>query len=155
MSVTLLHKNIYLNYTASYYETKVNLVRCQIMKFHIFCKVMYLFKCKTKIFPLNLALKHGRSCSIHVWSTEIRLQHTGSLWTGPCRAKWRPGLPNHVRPVLFWDITQCRMVIPYPHFGTSYRSQLPGSRNPKQRTEHNGSYLTQYFLKDLVLRLIS
>jgi len=47
-------------------------------------------------FPLNLALKLGRSCSIHVWSTEIRPQQTGSLRPRPCRAKWRRGSQNHV-----------------------------------------------------------
>jgi hypothetical protein len=36
------------------------------------------------------------------------------------------------------------MAMPYRHFGTNYQSQLQGSRNPKQRTEHNESYLTQY-----------
>jgi len=36
------------------------------------------------------------------------------------------------------------MVIPYRHFGKTYQSLLQESKNPKQRTEHNGSYLTQY-----------
>jgi len=36
---------------------------------------------------------------------------TGLFWTGPCRAKPRHVLPNdHEWSLLFWDITQCRVV---------------------------------------------
>jgi hypothetical protein len=64
-----------------------------------------------EVLPLNLALK----CEVvlnshmkhHTW-----LKQTGSLWTGPCRAKPRPASPNHARSVLFWDITQSTVVIP-------------------------------------------
>ena len=29
-----------------------------------------------------------------------------------------------MRSALFWDIMQCRVVIPYQHFGTVYQSHL-------------------------------
>jgi len=62
---------------------------------------------------------------------------TGTFWTGPCRAKPNPASPNHVRSAFFWDITQCRVVIPHQHFVTTYWSQFQRSRNPKERNEHN------------------
>jgi hypothetical protein len=34
---------------------------------------------------------------------------------------------------LFWDIAQSRVAIPYRRFGTTYRSHLQGSRNPKRK----------------------
>ena len=71
------------------------------------------------------------------------LCHTGSFWTGPCRAKPSPASPNHVKSALFWDITQCRAVIPHRHFVTTHWSQLQMSRNPKDRTQHNRK-LTQF-----------
>jgi hypothetical protein len=37
-----------------------------------------------------------------------------------------------MRSALFWGITQRRMVILYRRFGTTYRSYLQGSRNPKR-----------------------
>ena len=70
--------------------------------------------------------------------------HIGLLWTQPYRAKTRPASPNHVRSVLLCDITQHRAVILHWHFGTTYRSQFHGSRNPKERREHDSS-LTQSF----------
>ena len=67
-------------------------------------------------------------------------RQTQSLWTGPCRVKPRPSLPNHhVTATLFWDITQQRAVIPYQHFGSTYQPPLQRSRNANGRTEHNWS----------------
>jgi len=37
-----------------------------------------------------------------------------------------------LRSVLFWNITQCMVVIPYKYFRTTYRSYLQGSRNPRR-----------------------
>jgi hypothetical protein len=36
-----------------------------------------------------------------------------------------------LRSALFWDVTQRRVVIVYRRFGKTYRSHLPGSRNPR------------------------
>jgi len=65
---------------------------------------------------------------------------TGSLWTGLCRAKPSPAASNRrVRSVLLWDITQCRVVIPYWHFRTTYRYHLQRSANQReeQTTDFN------------------
>jgi len=32
----------------------------------------------------------------------------------------------HVKSALFWDFMQCRMLVSYPHFGTSNWSQIQG-----------------------------
>ena len=56
------------------------------------------------------------------------------------RAKPRPSSPNHhVICVLFWDIIECGVIIPYRHFGTTCCSHLQGPRNPKERIERNWS----------------
>jgi len=70
---------------------------------------------------------------------------TGTFWTGPCRAKPNPASPNHVRSAFFWDITQCRVVIPHQHFVTTYWSQFQRSRNPKERNKHNRKLIQFYF----------
>jgi len=58
--------------------------------------------------------------------------------TGPCETKPRPALPNHHgRYLLYWDITQCRVAIPYQYFVTTCQSELLESRNPKDRKESN------------------
>jgi len=75
---------------------------------------------------LNLYVKHHQDHG--------KLDHS---WTGPWGAEPRPA--NHVYSTLLWDITQCRTVIPYQNVGTAYRSQHQGSRNWKERTEHNWS----------------
>jgi len=36
-----------------------------------------------------------------------------------------------MRSAFFWDITQRTVVINYRRLGTTYRSQLEGSRNPR------------------------
>jgi len=38
-----------------------------------------------------------------------------------------------MRYVLFWDITQCMVVIPNQNFGTTYWSHLQRSRNPRSK----------------------
>jgi len=35
---------------------------------------------------------------------------------------------------LFWDVTQCRLVVGYRRFGTTYWSHLQVSMNPKRRS---------------------
>jgi len=60
-----------------------------------------------KAFSLNLALKYARS-------HQTGPRQTGLIWTRPCTDKPRPAPPNrYMRCVLFWDITQCRVLIPY------------------------------------------
>jgi hypothetical protein len=39
-----------------------------------------------------------------------------------------------VRSVLFWDVTQCRVLIPYQCFGTTCCSHLHRSTNGKEQT---------------------
>ena len=56
-------------------------------------------------------------------------QKTWSLWTRPCGAKLRPASSNHMRSVLFWDITQHRVVIPYQRFRTVCWPHLQVLRN--------------------------
>ena len=38
--------------------------------------------------------------------------------------------------MLFWDLTQRRLVMPYQHFGTTCRSHLQGSSGPRRTTLH-------------------
>ena len=38
----------------------------------------------------------------------------------------------YVRSALFWVVTPRRMVVPYRHFGTIYRSHRQGSRSPNK-----------------------
>jgi hypothetical protein len=51
-----------------------------------------------------------------------------------------------VRSALFWDITQCRVVILYRRFGTTYPSHLKGSGSPrrKKRIQKYHSTLSNY-----------
>ena len=42
-----------------------------------------------------------------------------------------------LRSILFWDVTQRIVVIPYRRFGKTYRSHLQGSRNPSRRLPRN------------------
>ena len=90
-------------------------------------------------FSWNLVPKYVRSDS----RTKRRStpHQTGSLWTGPCPAKPRPVLLNC--PVILRDITQRRVVIRYRHFETTFQPQIQRSGNPKYRTEHVRSSLTQ------------
>jgi len=53
------------------------------------------------------------------------------------RTMWSQTKACITKSLLFWAITQWRVVIPYRHFGTTYRSHLQGSRNPKERREHD------------------
>ena len=39
-------------------------------------------------------------------------------------------LPPRHTFALAWDITQCRVIIPYRRLGTTHRFYLKGSRNP-------------------------
>jgi hypothetical protein len=41
-----------------------------------------------------------------------------------------------MRSAFFWDITRRRVVNVYRRFGTTYRSNLHGSRVPKERRSH-------------------
>jgi len=110
-------------------------------------KLPYLLDCKMRFFPYCGA-----------WICEVILnshmkRQTRPCQTGPCRAKPRPASPNHVRSVLFWDIRQSRMGILQWHSGTTCQSQLQGSRNPKERTQHDRCLLTQSSFLGLPLRL--
>jgi hypothetical protein len=70
-----------------------------------------------------------------VFSWNLALHQTGSLWTRTCGAKPSPALPNcHVRSPVFWDVMHRWVVIPYKCFGTTCRSHLQRSRNPKQQS---------------------
>ena len=69
-----------------------------------------------EVFSLNFLLKVSEVVlNLHM-KHQTGLCQTGSLWTGPCRAKRSCALPNHhARYALFWDIMQLRRVIPYLH----------------------------------------
>ena len=60
------------------------------------------------------------------------MQLPGHNWK--CTAgNWKPALIQptfSLRSALFWDVTQRIVVIPYGRFGTTYRSELQGPRNP-------------------------
>jgi hypothetical protein len=47
-----------------------------------------------------------------------------------------------MRSVLFWDITQRRVVIIYRCFGTTYLSHLQGSRSPRRKELLHFDFLT-------------
>jgi len=74
-----------------------------------------------------------------------RLRQTVSLRTRPCGTN--QGVLRKIIKGDMWasGIMQCTVVIPYWRFGTTYRSPLQGSRNPKEITQHNWSSLTQSF----------
>jgi len=40
--------------------------------------------------------------------------------------------------MLFWDLTQCRLVVYYLRFGTTYHSHLQGTRNKDFTTLEKG-----------------
>ena len=42
-----------------------------------------------------------------------------------------------LRSGLFWDITQCRVAIPYRRFGKTYRSHRQRSRNQRRKSVKN------------------
>ena len=44
-----------------------------------------------------------------------------------------PSAAKLIRSALFWDITQCRVVILCRRFGTTYRPHIQGSRSPKRK----------------------
>jgi len=71
--------------------------------------------------------------------------HTVSLWIGPCGAKPRPALPNHVRSAFYQDITKHRVVIPHWCFGTTSQSQLQGPENPRESRAQQTSDKNFYF----------
>jgi len=78
-------------------------------------------------------------CEI-IWNSRMKHQtrpcQTRSLWTRLCGAKLRPALPNHhVKSLLYWDIMQCQMAVPFWCFRTTYWPHLQTSRNPKR--EHS------------------
>jgi hypothetical protein len=60
---------------------------------------------------------------------------SGLLWTGPCRVKPRPALPNHVRSALSWDIAWHRVVIPYHCFWTIYWLHFQRRKYKKNRNK--------------------
>jgi len=53
-----------------------------------------------------------------------------------------------MRSALFWDITQRTAVISYRRFGTTYRSPLRGSKNPRRK---GPKWLSRNVGKDLPL----
>jgi len=62
------------------------------------------------------------------------LRHIRSLRTTPYRVKPRPVSPDrHMRSALLWDITQCRLVIPYWLFRTTWHYHFQGSRNSSEK----------------------
>ena len=106
----------------------------------VFRKLLYLLECKMRfcheIWRLSMwgCLK---SCTKH----QIRW-----LCTGPCPVKPRPASPNHhMRYALLWDNTWHRAVICYLCCGTTHQYHLQRSRNPKERTEHNGKFTDTLF----------
>jgi len=53
----------------------------------------------------------------------------------PAKRKYKNSITiifTWLRYVLFWDVTQRRVVIPYRSFGTNYLSHLQGSRIPRR-----------------------
>ena len=125
----------YLKYTAELYKLQSSLIYYTVFT-QMQDKVSSLkFGTEICVVMLNSFLKRW---TLPCW--------TWSLWTAPCGAKPWPASPDCVRSALFWDITQCRVLIPHHRFGTTYHSQLQGSRNPKERTQHERSYLTSSFM---------
>jgi len=96
-------------------------------------------KCKMRVFPLNLALKYVSSSDIHIWSAEL---DRGKLdLSEPDHAEPNQGLHHQIMcdlhsSEIFHGI---EWVTPSLHSGTIYQSQLRGSKNPKERTQHDGS----------------
>jgi hypothetical protein len=93
---------------------------------------MYLLECKMNFFP-----------KFHVWSAEpdcAKLDCSDPDDVDPNQGTHHKIIMGDMRSS---DITQCTVVIPCRHFGTTYQSHLQGSRNPKEITQHNWSWLTQ------------
>jgi len=95
-------------------------------------KLPYMLECKMRIFPeiwhLNM---QGHLKFVYEAPNWIALNRTMRSQTKAC-------IPNHhMKSVLFRDIMQCRVVIPYGHFATTYLSHLQRSTNQKERTEYD------------------
>ena len=71
----------------------------------------------------NLALRR------HILTTAII--NSESLWETKEDAWFQASPAMSIRSALFWDFMQHRMVILYRRFGTTYRSHLQGSGNPR------------------------
>ena len=54
------------------------------------------------------------------------------------------------RSALFWDFMLRRMVVSYRLFGTTYRSSLQGSSNPR-RNRHDKRYVSVHFLASEIM----
>jgi len=82
----------------------------------------------------DFSLKYSAQICEVILNSHMKCQ-TGLLWTRPYTAKPEHAPPNHhVRSLFFWDVLQHWVVIPYWRFGTTYWSQLQGSRNPKEQS---------------------
>ena len=54
--------------------------------------------------------------------------------------------------MVFWDITQFIVVIPYRRFGTTYRSHLQGSINPRRKRVFFWNFFTFEDRTDMLSR---
>jgi len=64
-------------------------------------------------------------------------------WWPTANCAWfHASAAKYLKSALFWDITQYRVVIPYRLFGTTYRSHLQVSRNPRRNSDFLLGFLT-------------
>ena len=101
----------------------------RLIKWNTICNVSCIFHTNSNQCPFKLT---SRKVS---WR-EIR--SVGWLWQQWILAWFQASATKYMRTALFWVITRWGVVIPYQHFGTTYRSLIQGSRIQKE------SWLSQY-----------
>ena len=73
------------------------------------------------------------------------------LWWREICLTWSESIQRHsflmkiiVRSSIFWDFTQCRLVVSYRSFGTTYRYHLRGSSSPSKLPQNAGIWQRIY-----------
>jgi len=96
--------------------------------------------CCTQSYYIYSNARWGFSSKFGAWLYEFVINSYMRCQTGPCGVKPWPAAPNHHgRYLLYWDVLQCRVLIPCRHFRTTCRSNLLWSRNPKDGKEYTWS----------------
>jgi hypothetical protein len=116
---------------------KVRIFRVTYFISHIaFCRLCRLWITNFHYFAYEFVFKTGQNVSgtVNVPGLQVKGQETTLFdsfqekskaeWWGHNRRLW---ITRNTRSALFWDFTQCKMLVPCRRFGTTYRSNLQGS----------------------------
>jgi len=76
----------------------------------------------------------------------VNVSNITRLWRREIRLSWSESILWHsflvkifVRSSFFWDFTQCRLVVSYRRFGTTYWAHLPGPSSPRKLSQNFGN----------------